>query len=73
VFLEVKRRTTRDVKPAEAAVDHSKQRELVALARQYLLHLPPSCQWRFDVVSVYYENQSSQPAFELFQNAFPVS
>src|SRR5438034_1385656 len=59
--------------PAEAAVDRSKQRELAAVAREYLHHLPPSCQFRFDVLSVYYENQSSQPAFELFQNAFPVS
>jgi hypothetical protein len=30
------------------------------------------CQWRFDVVTVYYE-QSSQPLFELFQSAFPVA
>src|SRR5881227_1283995 len=72
-FIEVKTRTTRDVKPAEAAVDRSKQREIAAVAREYLHHLPPSCQFRFDVLSVYYENQSSQPAFELFQNAFPVS
>jgi putative endonuclease len=71
-FVEVKTRTTRDVKPAEAAVDRGKQRELAAVAREYLHHLPPSCQWRFDVVSVYYE-KSSQPVFELFQNAFPVS
>src|SRR5438876_10559427 len=57
-FIEVKTRTTRDVKPAEAAVDRSKQRELAAVAREYLHHLPPSCQFRFDVLSVYYENQS---------------
>src|SRR3989441_12257219 len=72
-FVEVKTRTTRDVKPAEAAVDRSKQRELAAVAREDLHHLPPSCQVRVDVLSVYYEKQSSQPAFELFQNAFPVS
>src|SRR2546427_2617285 len=30
-FVEVKTRTTRDVKPAEAAVDRSKQRELAAV------------------------------------------
>src|SRR5437016_1853 len=53
-FIEVKTRTTRDVKPAEAAVDRSKQRELAAVAREYLHHLPPSCQFRFDVLSVYY-------------------
>ena len=72
-FVEVKTRTTRDVKPAEAAVGHSKQHELAGVAREYLPHLPPSCQWRFDLVCVYYQDQSSQPVFELFQNAFPVS
>jgi putative endonuclease len=71
-FIEVKTRTTRDVKPAEAAVDHDKQRELAVMAREYLSHIPRSCQWRFDVLSVYYEKHSNQPSFELFQNAFPV-
>ena len=72
-FIEVKTRTTRDVKPAEAAVDRAKQRELAAVAREYLRRLPPSCQWRFDVVSVYYDRQSSPPQFELFQNSFSVA
>src|SRR5277367_6240137 len=34
--IEVKTRTTRDVKPAEAAVDRDKQRALARVARQYL-------------------------------------
>lgn len=72
-FVEVKTRTTRDVKPAEAAVDYHKQKELAAVARQYLRHIARSCQWRFDVVSVYYDQTASQPRFELFKNAFPVS
>lgn len=72
-FIEVKTRTTRDVKPPEAAVDREKQRALIAVAREYLRHAPPSCQWRFDVVSVYYEEPSSPPQFELFQNAFQIS
>jgi putative endonuclease len=72
-FIEVKTRTTRDMKPAEAAVDREKQRNLIAVAREYLRHLAPSCQWRFDVVSVYYEAQSRQPQFEVFQSAFPVA
>jgi len=71
-FVEVKTRTTHDVKPAEAAVDHHKKRELSAVAREYLRHLPPSCHCRFDVVSVYYE-VSNRPTFELFQNAFAMS
>lgn len=70
-FVEVKTRTSRDVKPAEAAVDRAKRHELAAVAREYLRHLPRSCQWRFDIVSVYYEvRQTCRPKFELFKNAF---
>ncbi len=72
-FIEVKTRTSHAVKPAETAVDHDKQRGLSAVADEYLRHMAPSCQWRFDVVTVYYEEQPSQPQFELFQNAFPVA
>jgi len=72
-FIEVKTRTTRDVKPAEAAVDYAKQKELGLVARDFLRQTPPSCQWRFDVISVYYDRHRSQPSFELFQNAFSVA
>jgi len=72
-FIEVKTRTTREVKPAEAAVDRDKQRELSLVARDFLRLMPPSCQWRFDVLAVYYERGQRRPSFELFQNAFPVS
>jgi putative endonuclease len=72
-FIEVKTRTTRDVKPAEAAVDRDKQRGLAAVAEEYLRHVTPSCRWRFDVVTIYYERQSSRPLIELFRNAFPVA
>jgi putative endonuclease len=72
-FIEVKTRTTRSVKPAEAAVDYDKQRELSGMAREYLRHLPTPCQWRFDVVTVYYALSNAPPEFELFRNAFPVS
>src|ERR1700722_2657366 len=72
-FIEVKTRTTRDVKPAEAAVDRDKQRGLAAVADEYLRDVAPSCRWRFDVVSLYYEHQSSQPLIELFRNAFPLA
>jgi putative endonuclease len=69
-FIEVKTRTTRDVKPGEAAVDRYKRQQIKLVAREYLRHLPPSCQWRFDVVSVYYDHsQPHQPQIELFQNA----
>ena len=72
-FIEVKTRTTHDVKPAEAAVDREKQRSLSLVARDYLRHLPPSCQWRFDIVTVYYDQRSSRPTLALFQNAFAVT
>ena len=72
-FVEVKTRTTRAVKPAEAAVDYAKQKELGLVARDFLHRIAPSCQWRFDVVSVYYDYHRGQPTFELFQNAFPAS
>ena len=67
-FVEVKTRTSHDVKPAEAAVDREKRRELVAVAREYLRHLPHPCPWRLDVISVYYEQKSNQPQIELFRN-----
>jgi len=77
-FIEVKTRTARDMKPAEAAVDRDKQRDLSLVARDFLRQMPPSCQWRFDVLAVYYERGDGtrgvrRPAFELFQNAFSVS
>jgi len=72
-FVEVKTRTTRDVKPAEAAVDGKKQRELIAVAREYVRHLSPEPRWRMDVISVYYDGPSGRTQFELFQNAFTVS
>ena len=68
-FIEVKTRTSRDVKPPEAAVDRHKRREVAAMIREYLRRLPPSCQWRFDIVSVYYERLTSRPQIEVFRNA----
>ena len=67
-FIEVKTRTTRDVKPAQTAVDGDKQRALAAVARHYLARLPTIPQWRFDVVTVYYDQRPSQPQFEVFKN-----
>lgn len=72
-FIEVKTRTTREVKSGEAAVDRDKQRDLERVARDFMRHMPPSCQWRFDIVAVYYDGYKRKPSFELFQNAFPVS
>jgi len=54
----------------EAAVDRHKRREVAQVAREYLKRLSPMCQWRFDIVSVYYErSKASRPQIEVFRNA----
>jgi putative endonuclease len=85
-FIEVKTRTTREVKPAEAAVDLAKQRDLRGMAREYLRRHPSkpkpgsvgtpervsgSPAHRFDILSIYIVN-GANPEFTLFKNAFPV-
>jgi putative endonuclease len=72
-FIEVKTRTSHDVKPAEAAVDGDKQYDLRGVAREYLRRLPPDLNCRFDVASVYFESPARAVRFELFKNAFPVT
>jgi putative endonuclease len=68
-FIEVKTRSTREIKPAEAAVDWHKRREMAQVAREYLRNLPPMCPWRIDIVSVYYDRFNSRPDIEVFPNA----
>ena len=70
-FIEVKTRTTREVKPAEAAVDRDKQRELSLVARDFLRLMPASCQWRFDVVAVYYERGHSRALIRVVSECLP--
>ena len=70
-FIEVKTRSRSDFIPAEAAVDHEKQRALAAIARDYLRRLPSQPPTRFDVVSVYCENKSTD--ITLFKGAFSLS
>jgi putative endonuclease len=68
-FIEVKTRTSREVKPAEAAVDDEKQRDLTAVAREYLRRVAGHPPCRFDIVSVYYES-AAPPDITLYKNAF---
>jgi putative endonuclease len=72
-FIEVKTRSSREVKPAEAAVDNENKRELGGTTHEYLRRLPKAVQWRFDVISVYYESPPVLPRIELFKNALSVS
>src|SRR5512135_1141600 len=71
-FIEVKTRTTREVEPAEAAVDEEKRRELIAVARDYRRRAQRNrtnqgALCRFDIVSVYTEVEP--PDITLFKNA----
>jgi len=68
-FIEVKTRTSHEVKTAEAAVDRYKRREVAEVAREYLKRLRAPYQWRFDIVSVYYDGRKSRPQIEIFRNA----
>ncbi len=59
-FIEVKTRTTHDVKPAEAAVDREKRRAMRRVIGDYLQSLPrrrfpEAPPWRFDVLTVHYD------------------
>jgi len=71
-FVEVKTRTAHDVKPAEAAVDEEKQRDLCRVAREFLRKINGPPPFRFDVISVYLE-PAQPPQIELFKNAFAMT
>ena len=68
-FVEVKTRTSQNVKTGAAAVDRHKRREVAQVVREYLRQVPRTCQWRFDVVSVYYDGRNPRPQIEVFRNA----
>ena len=72
-FVEVKTRTSHDVKPAEAAVDRDKQDDLRRVAHEYLRRVPGQPSVRFDIASVYYGPESVAPSITLFRNAFPLT
>jgi putative endonuclease len=51
-FIEVKTRTTHELKTAEAAVDRHKKREVAEVAREYLKRLPVSYPFRASGASI---------------------
>lgn len=71
-FIEVKTRTTRDVQPAEAAVDQEKPRDLSRVAREFLHTTKGNPPFRFDIVSIYFEPGLGQQ-IELFRDAFVIA
>ena len=44
-------------------------RSLRRSRREYLRKLPLACQWRIDIVSVYYDVRNSRPSIEVFRGA----
>ncbi len=72
-FIEVKTRSSREVMPAEAAVDREKQHDLALVAREYLRRAAGQPAFRFDIVSVYVEKPGTAVEITLFKNAFPLS
>src|SRR6478672_7294281 len=70
-FVEVKTRTTRNIMPAEAAVDAEKQRDLSRVAREFLRKVKSDLPFRFDIVSVYIEGGNG-PDIVLFKDAFTI-
>jgi putative endonuclease len=78
-FIEVKTRTGRYIKPAEAAVDEEKRRHLREMARRYMRRLEgrsrraSSQKCRFDIVSLYLTPTGEAEELTLFRNAFPLA
>jgi putative endonuclease len=78
-FIEVKTRTSHDVKPAEAAVDEEKRRQLRQMARRYMKRLnvrksqASSSRCRFDILSLYLTPTGEVEEVTLFRNAFPLA
>jgi putative endonuclease len=68
-FVEVKTRGGRAVASAESAVDEDKRKLMRRIARQYMKVVePPAQSVRFDVVSVYFEQESRE--LTLYRGAF---
>jgi putative endonuclease len=72
-FVEVKTRTSHDVKPAEAAVDAEKRHDLRRVAQEYLRRIPGKPHARFDIATVYYGPEKVEGTVTIFKNAFPMS
>ena len=75
-FVEVKTRSRRAFKPAEAAVDAEKRAAVSAVAQEYLrsvaLARGKAPQFRFDVVSIYLESNGASD-ITLFRDAFRIA
>ena len=71
-FIEVKTRTSAGFAPPVTAVDRSKRRHILSVARRYVRRipgaLPPPC--RFDIVSIVLEGDGGKPHIAVHKGAF---
>ncbi len=71
-FIEVKTRTNEGLAPPVTAVDRSKRRHILSVARRYVRRLPgdrpPPC--RFDIVSIILEGADGKPQITVSKGAF---
>ena len=71
-FIEIKTRTTRDVKPPEASVDQEKREQIGRVAREYLRSLAEIPKFRFDLLTIQLEDRRS-PEINLFRAFMAIS
>ena len=71
-FIEIKTRTTRDVKPPEASVDQEKREQIGRVAREYLRNLTDIPKYRFDLLTIQLEDRRS-PEINLFRAFMAIS
>jgi putative endonuclease len=71
-FIEVKTRSAAGFAPPSTAVNLTKKRHILSVARQYVRRLPsdrpPPC--RFDIVSIVLGGDSSKPEISVHKGAF---
>ena len=65
-FIEVKTRSTRDVKPPEASVDQDKREQIGRVAREYLRSLSEIPKFRFDLLTIQLEDRKN-PEISLYK------
>lgn len=70
-FIEVKTRTNEGFAPPVTAVDRSKRRHILSVARRYVRRIhgaTPPC--RFDIVSIILEGKGGKPQITVHKGAF---
>jgi putative endonuclease len=72
-FIEVKTRSSQEFGLPQEALTYRKIQHLTQLALGYIKRYKLSkCDFRFDVVSVLWENNKKEPVIDYIKDAFPV-